>query len=440
MHYLTDLHLHSKYSRAVSKEMDLENCALWAEKKGIQVIAACDFTHPAWFAEIKQKLIQQKNGLLKLKDSKTDTYFLLSTEISCIYSKNNKGRRIHVLVWMPSLEAAEKFNVQLSWIGNVKSDGRPILGMDVKELTKIALGVSEQAAVIPAHAWTPWFSLFGSESGFDSLKECFEEFSDKIYAIETGLSSDPPMNWRLKQLDKKSIVSFSDAHSLPNIGREATVFELKELSYQNILRSLKQPPPEAGPLASLPRERSGPSAEVDPNNKIAYTIEFFPEEGKYHWDGHRNCNVRLSPKETKEKNGICPVCKKRVTVGVMSRVEKLADREEIKNPPLGRTPFKSLVPLQEIIAESLGQGKGTKGVEQEYEQLVKAGKSEFNVLINISEEELKKITLPKIAEGIMKVRAREIMVVPGYDGVFGTVKVWSDQEKVTTASGQKSLF
>jgi len=402
--------------------MDLENCAAWAAKKGIQVIAACDFTHPEFFYEIKNKLVPQANGLFKLKDSDWPTYFLLSTEISCIYSKNNRGYRIHVLVWMPSLAAVEKFNTQLSWIGNLKSDGRPILGLDVKELTKIAFGVTDQAAVIPAHAWTPWFSLFGSASGFDSLKDCFEEYSDKIYAIETGLSSDPAMNWRLSQLDNVSIVSFSDAHSLSNLGREATVFELEELNYQNILRSITKP--------------------IDSGNKIAYTIEFYPEEGKYHWDGHRNCNIRFSPEETLKHKEICPVCQKRVTVGVMNRVEKLADREVIKESPAERPPFKSLVPLQEIIAESLGQKKGTKAVDAEYEQLVKAGENEFNILMNISEEELKKITLPKIAEGIIKVRQGDIVVEAGYDGVFGTVKVWPEQEKTSgaAASGQKSLF
>lgn len=420
MQYITDLHFHSKYSRAVSKDMELENFAEWAQKKGIQVVAACDFTHPEWFAEIKRKLKPQKNGLLKLKDSKAETYFLLSSEISCIYSKNNRTYRIHILIWMPTLEAVEKFNAQLGWVGNLKSDGRPIVGLDAKELAKIAFDVSDQAAVIPAHAWTPWFSLFGSESGFDSIKDCFEEYTDKIYAIETGLSSDPPMNWRLSQLDKKSIVSFSDAHSLPNIGREATVFELEELSYKNILRAIKQP--------------------IDSKNKIAYTIEFYPEEGKYHWDGHRKCNIRFSPKETIDKNGICPNCKKRVTVGVMSRVEKLTDKKELRDSPSGRPPYKSLVPLQEIIAESLGQNKGTKAVNQEYEQLVKDGKNEFNALMNVPEEELKKITLPKIAEGIMKVRSGDIIIEAGYDGVFGTVKVWPDEDKTTEVSGQKSLF
>jgi len=422
MQYITDLHFHSKYSRAVSQLMNLENCAEWAAKKGIQVIAACDFTHPEFFLEIKQKLEPQKIGLLKLKNSDLNVYFLLGTEISCIYSKNNRGYRIHVLVWMPNLEAVERFNAQLGWRGNLKSDGRPILGMDVKELTKIAFEVTDQAAIIPAHAWTPWFSLFGSQSGFDSLKDCFEEYTDKIFAIETGLSSDPAMNWRLSQLDNVSIVSFSDAHSLPNIGREATVFELEELSYQNIIRAIKQP--------------------IDLKNKIVYTIEFYPEEGKYHWDGHRNCNVRFSPQETLKNKEICPVCKKKVTVGVMNRVEKLADREEIKEPPKGRPSYKSLVPLQEIIAEALGQKKGTKAVNQEYEQLVKAGGDEFNVLMNIDEAELKKMTLPKIAEGVMKVHRGDIIVEAGYDGVFGTVKVWPEQEKMSEAeaSGQKSLF
>jgi len=406
--FITDLHLHSKYSRAVSRDMDLEHLDEWAKIKGIHVIGTTDFTYPAWFAELKEKLEPQENGLLKLKGSKNDVFFLLSTEISCIYTKNGKGRRIHVVILAPNLQTVEKINAQLSWRGNIKSDGRPILGMDAKELAKIVLEASPDCLVIPAHAWTPWFSLFGSESGFDTLKECFEELSDQIYAIETGLSSDPAMNWRLKQLDNKQIVSFSDAHSPANIGREATVFELPKLSYQNIVKAIKKP---------------------DEKNKIAFTIEFFPEEGKYHWDGHRNCDIRFSPKETLQHKGICPKCGRRLTVGVMYRVEKLADRSEGEKRP-NAVPYKSLVPLQEIIGEALGQKKGTKAVNLEYDNLVKLGKNEFNVLINLTENELKKITTPKITEAIIKVRNGQLKVLPGYDGVFGTVKIFDLDESL----------
>ena len=352
----------------------------------------------------------------KLKNSEANSYFMLTTEISCIYSKNGKTRRIHLVVIAPDIKIVEKINVQLGWIGNLKSDGRPILGLDAKELTKIVLEASSDCMVIPAHIWTPWFSLFGSESGFDNIEECFEELTPNIYAIETGLSSDPPMNWRLSQLDRLSIVSFSDAHSPANLGREATVLELEKLNYQNIIKALKKQGGE--------------------KNKISYTIEFFPEEGKYHWDGHRNCEIRFSPSETKKHKGICPECKKPLIIGVMNRVDKLADRPENFNPE-NRPPYKSLVPLKEIIGESLNLGVNTKGVLAEYDNIIKSGENEFNVLINLPIEKIEKITLPKIAEGIKRVREGKLNIAPGYDGVYGTVKVFLQEEQ---KSGQSSLF
>ena len=415
MEYIADLHLHSKFSRAVSKDMDLEHLNEWSLKKGIEVVGTADFTHPVWLAELKEKLDDQGNGLFKLKGVADSVHFLLSTEISCIYSKGGKGRRIHIVVLAPNFQAIEKINIQLGWVGNLKSDGRPILGLDAKELTKIVLEADPNCLVIPAHVWTPWFSLFGSESGFDTLQECFEEYSDQIYAIETGLSSDPAMNWRLTQLDQKAIVSFSDAHSPANLGREATVFELEDLSYQNIQKAIKQ---------------------IDDNNKIAYTIEFYPEEGKYHWDGHRNCDIRFSPEETLTHKDICPKCGKRLTRGVMYRVKKLADRKEGEKRP-NTVPYKSLVPLREIIADSLTIGKTSKSVLQQYDQMIKPGKSEFNILFNLSIEEIERISSPRIAEGIAKVRKGDLKIEPGYDGVFGTVKVYSEKEKST---GQSSLF
>lgn len=414
--FITDLHFHSKFSRAVSPDMNLENFSEWGKAKGLDVLGTADFTHPVWFSELKEKLEYQENGLYKLKGSDSPIHFLLSTEISCIYTKNGKGRRIHLVVFAPDFAAVEKINTQLSWVGNLKSDGRPILGLDAKELAKIVLTASPDCLVIPAHIWTPWFSLFGSESGFDTLTECFDELSDKIYAVETGLSSDPNMNWRLSQLDKKVIISNSDAHSAANLGREATVFSLEKLSYENIGKALRQ---------------------TDDQNKVSYTIEFFPEEGKYHWDGHRTCEVRFSPKETIKANGLCPKCGKRLTVGVASRVEKLADRENTFKPA-NRPPFKNLVPLEQIIAEALGSGVKTKGVRQEYENMIKQGKNEFNILINLPWEEIKKMARPEIAEAIQKVREKKLTVLPGYDGVYGTVKVFS--ETVKKEKGQKSLF
>lgn len=414
---ITDLHIHSKYSRAVSQDMDLEHMSEWAAKKGIEIVGTSDFTHPEWFRELSTKLEQDSSGFYRLKNDEHQTLFLPATEISCIYSQGGRTRRIHIVVIAPDLSVVEKINAQLGWQGKLKSDGRPILGMSAIDLVKIIFKASPDCIIIPAHIWTPWFSLFGSMSGFDTLTECFGEFADWIPAIETGLSSDPPMNWRLKQLDSKQIVSFSDAHSAQNLGREATIFELEKVSFKNLSQALKSP---------------------DQKNKVDYTIEFYPEEGKYHWDGHRNCDVRWSPKETTQHKAICPKCQRKVTVGVMSRVEELADRPEGYDPG-NRPGFKSLVPLPEIIGEALGVGKNTKSVAAEYDNLIKAGQSEFNVLLNMTIEEIKAVTLPRVAEGIERVRQGKLHINPGYDGEFGTVNVFSDEEQKEPA-GQNSLF
>ncbi|MFA5084276.1 MAG: endonuclease Q family protein [Candidatus Paceibacterota bacterium] len=421
MRQIADFHIHSPYSRAVSKEMTLENLDIWARKKGITIMGTGDFTHPVWFGEIQKKLEEREPGLFALKTNKSPeaTRFILTGEISSIYTKNNKGRRVHNLIFAPNIEAVKKINTQLGWIGNIKSDGRPILGLDPKELLKIVLEIDPKCFLVPCHAWTPWFSVFGSMSGFNSVEECFEEMSDKIFALETGLSSDPAMNWRLSQLDKYTLISCSDAHSLGNLGREACVFEIEpgKLSFDEIKRIIK---------------------EKD-KKKFLYTVEFFPEEGKYHYDGHRLCQIRLSPKETKKYNGLCPVCGKPMTIGVMSRVEELADREE-NFAPANTIPFKSLVPLAEIIAEALGQGKATKLAVEEYEKLISGGGNEFRILLDLSEAELSEITLPRIVEGIIKVRKKELFVLPGYDGEYGIVKIFSQGEKTEPPLAQKSLF
>jgi uncharacterized protein (TIGR00375 family) len=401
--YIADLHFHSKYSRAVSPNMNLEHISRWAAIKGMEVIATADFTHPAWFKELSAKLQLQDNGLYRLTGNQYPSHFMLTTELSCIYSKGGHGRRIHVVVIMPTLDAVAKLNARLNLIGNLKSDGRPILGLDVEELTKIILDTSDQAMVIPAHIWTPWFSMFGSESGFDTVEECFGKMTKHIYAIETGLSSDPAMNWRLSQLDRMAIVSFSDAHSPDKMGRESTVLELEQLSYSAITKALKQ--------------------QGGTKNKISFTVEFYPEEGKYHWDGHRVCGIRYSPAETKKHKCLCPKCKKPLTIGVSNRVAKLADREE-GYKPAARPTYKNLVPLREIIAESLDLGVGTKGVAAEYDSLIKQGRNEFNILLNLPLAEIKKITTPVIAEAIKKVREGSIYILPGYDGEYGTVKVF----------------
>ena len=419
MKIVADLHIHSKYSRAVSQDMTLENISLWAEKKGIQVMGTGDFTHPQWFSEIKEKLEPAEEGFYKLKsqfgDGGVRTRFMLTTEISSIYKKGGKTRRIHNLVFAPSLEAAEKINTRLGWIGNLKSDGRPILGLDSKELLKIILDIDERCVLVPAHAWTPWFSIFGSMSGFDSIEECFEEMSPHIFAIETGLSSDPAMNWRLSKLDKISLISNSDSHSLQKIGREANVFDCS-LSYDGLVNAIKSKDPK----------------------QFLFTIEFFPEEGKYHYDGHRECGVRLSPSQTKEYNGICPKCGKPLTVGVLSRVEELADRKEGEKPP-NAVPYKSLVPLDEIIAEALGVGPKSKAVAAEYDKLIKSFGSELNVLLDAAYEDIAKVSQPKIAEAVQRVREGRIEVQPGYDGEYGKISIFREDEKKIEAP-QKALF
>ena len=416
MQFIADFHIHSKYSRATARDMDLENLDKWAKIKGIKVLGTGDFTHPEWLKNLKEKLSLAEPGLFKLRKDDTGTRFILTSEISCIYSKNNKVRKIHIIVFAPSFEAVDNINARLGLIGNLKSDGRPILGLDAKELAKIVLGASKDCLVAPAHIWTPWFSIFGSKSGFDSVEECFEDYSKYIYAGETGLSSDPAMNWRLSALDKIAMISNSDAHSPSKIGREANVFDLPFLSYDSIIAAIKT---------------------KDPRNFL-YTIEFFPEEGKYHYDGHRVCGISLSPEKSKKYNNICPTCGKPLTIGVMNRVAELADRP-VGFKPQGAIPFKSLVPLVEIIAESLGVGVVAKQVAAEYKKIIKSFGSEFKILLDATKSELASATLPEIAEGIIRVREGRVFIEPGYDGVYGKVRIFSqgEQKKI---SKQKTLF
>jgi len=431
MQFVADFHIHSKYSRATSHDMDLESLDKWAKIKGIKVLGSGDFTHPEWLKNLKTKLEPAETGLFKLKKDDQGTRFILTSEISCIYSKTevaakggkedlssltkNKVRKIHIIVFAPSFEIIDKINAQLGWIGNLKADGRPILGLDAKELVKIVLNVSPDCFVVPGHAWTPWFSIFGSKSGFDSIEECFEEYSKYIYAIETGLSSDPAMNWRLSALDKITLISNSDAHSPQKIGREANVFDT-EISYPAITEAIKTKNPR----------------------KFLYTIEFFPEEGKYHYDGHRTCQISLSPEESKKYNNICPNCAKPLTIGVLNRVNSLADRPE-GSKPKGAIPFKSLVPLSEIIAGAIGVLPGAKQVEKEYKNLIEKFGNEFEILLNASRQNLEIATLPGIAEGIERVREGKISILPGYDGVYGKIKIFSKEEK-KSSSRQGILF
>ncbi len=419
MRIIADFHIHSKYSRAVSKEMDLDNLNKWAQIKGIDILGTGDFTHPQWLKELKENLEPAEEGLFKLKNIDSNfTRFILTTEISCIYSKKGKVRKIHILIFVPDFKTIEKINKKLSLIGNLSADGRPILGLDVKELVKIVLNISPQSAVIPAHLWTPWFGILGSKSGFNSFEECFEEWNKYIFAAETGLSSNPEMNWRLSKLDNITLISNSDAHSPQKIGREANVFNIIDISYLSIIDAIKSKNKE----------------------KFIYTIEFFPEEGKYHYDGHRGCGISCSPEETRKYGGVCPVCGKPLTIGVMSRVEELADREKGFLPPQF-IPFKSLVPLKEIIADVLELGVQSKKVEGEYFNLVNHFENEFKVLLDVGFDDLKKITSSKIAEAIIKVREGKIYLKPGYDGVFGKITVFPEKiESISSKSKQNALF
>ncbi|MCL5004380.1 MAG: endonuclease Q family protein [Patescibacteria group bacterium] len=426
MKFIADFHIHSKYSRATSKEMVLENIDAFADDKGILVMGTGDFTHPQWFDEIKNKLEPAEPGLFKLKKEYkretlkgtfSDTRFILTVEISSIYSKNEETRRVHNLVFAPNIETAEKINAQLGLIGNLKSDGRPILGLDSEKLAEIVFNVNPEAAIIPAHAWTPWFSVFGSMSGFDSLEECFGKYAKNIFAIETGLSSDPAMNRRLSKLDNIALISNSDSHSLPKIGREANIFDT-ELSYKGIMDAIK-----SGTLNRRPPQG------------LHGTIEFFPEEGKYHFDGHRDCGVYLSPEETKKHNGICPKCGRHLTIGVMNRVDELADRQSIKVEPR----YYNLIPLGEIIAEAFGVGENTKQVKKEYEKLIKTFGNELKILMEISENDLKQAADPRVAEGIKRVREGKVKIRPGYDGEYGEIKIFNDDEREELKT-QGSLF
>jgi uncharacterized protein (TIGR00375 family) len=442
MNYICDLHIHSKYSRATSKETNIENLNKWARIKGVNILATGDFTHPLWLKELKETLEPAENGLYKFKNQKSkiknqngfglngnhnhqpEVRFILNTEISSIYSKNGKTRKIHNLVFAPSFEIVEKINTHLGWIGNLKSDGRPILGLDAKELAKIVFNISPECMIIPAHAWTPWFSIFGSFSGFNSIEECFEEYTKNIFAIETGLSSDPEMNWRLSKLDKITLISNSDAHSPGKIGREVNILGGEEISYNLIKEAIKQ----------------GAYADTSSKLRIIKTIEFFPEEGKYHWDGHRNCDLCLEPEESLKYNNLCPRCGKPLTIGVMNRVCQLADRKAGERPEKF-IPFERMIPLEEIIADVLGIGTGTKGVLEHYKNLIKGLGNEFKVLLSATKGEIASLSMPEIAEAIERVRQGKISIKPGYDGEFGKISVFgNNEERPKTRGGQVTLF
>ncbi len=408
MPYIADFHIHSKYSRATSSQSDLDGISQSAIKKGVNLVGTGDFTHPLWLAELEGKLEYKGKGIYTYNG----VDFILTTEISLIYSKAGKVRKIHIVIVLPEIRDVKNLNKELRKYGKLDSDGRPVLGMDTEKLMKIVFDTQEDAMVIPAHIWTPWFGLFGSQSGFDRIEDCFGVYTDKITALETGLSSDPPMNWMLSSLDKFTLVSNSDAHSPPNLGREANVFS-EPLNYYEIKDALEK------------RDKG----------KFLYTIEFFPEEGKYHFDGHRNCNIVMSPEEANELGNICPVCGRPLTIGVLHRVMDLADRKK-GFTPANVIPYKSLVPLPEIIAEVDGKGKSSKLVINEYEKLLSIFGSEFHILLEASLYEIKKYMNDRVVEGISNVRNGNIFVKPGYDGVYGIVSVLEKKEEKKVQQGR----
>lgn len=419
MHFYADLHIHSKYSRATSKDLNFEALYFWAQLKGLQVVGTGDFLHPAWFKEIQTKLEPAEEGFFKLKKEfakkvdlevpvscRGEVRFILSVEISNIYKRLDKVRKVHNVVFAPSLEVAEDLRKKIEAIGNIRSDGRPILGLDSRDLLEIVLESHPKSFLIPAHIWTPWFSVFGSKSGFDRLEDCYGDLTKHIFALETGLSSDPLMNWRLSQLDNCVLVSNSDAHSASKLGREANIFDT-EFSYAGIYSALK-----------------------DKKDKgFLGTIEFFPEEGKYHYDGHRDCGVRLTPKETKKNKGLCPKCGKPVTVGVMARIEELADRPEGEKGKRAR-PYKSLIPLIEVISEGKDLGVTANPVQELFYKMLTNLGGEINILNDIPVAAIKKIGGELIAEGIKRMREGKVKIAPGYDGEYGMITLFSDKERV----------
>ena len=395
MKFVADFHIHSKYSRATSPQMEVKTLAQHARLKGVSLLGTGDITHHLWLEELKDSLKDSGNGLFEY----AGVNFVLTGEISSIYSKAGRVRKIHNIIFAPSFDIVDKINTALSGYGNISSDGRPIIGIDAKDLAEVLFGISREIFLVPGHIWTPWFSLFGSKSGFDSIEECFEEYAKDIYALETGLSSDPGMNWRWSKLDRFSLISNSDSHSPQKIAREANVFDT-EMGYKSIIDALKS------------KDRK----------KFLYTIEFFPEEGKYHYDGHRNCNVRFAPSETRKHNNICPACRKALTVGVMNRVEELADRPE-GFVPENAIPYKKMVPLSEIIADVFGLSDNSKAVESEYRAIVPRLGTELEILTELNSDELLSKLPQKIAKAIINVRNGNVNILPGFDGEYGKIEI-----------------
>ncbi|KPL10678.1 DNA helicase UvrD [candidate division TA06 bacterium SM1_40] len=400
MQFIADFHIHSKYSIATGREMDIPHIARSAAMKGIALVGTGDFTHPEWMKELRRDLEPADNDL----SVHGSTHFILTTEVNNTYRQGGRARRIHNNIFAPSLEVVEKITRGLAPYGKLASDGRPTLSISSQDLVKLVFDASDRAFVVPSHIWTPWFSLYGSNSGFDRIEECFGPQVEHIFSLETGLSSDPAMNWRISALDSYTLMSNSDAHSPTKLGREANVFDC-ELSYDAIREVLK----------------------TKDASRFLYTIEFFPQEGKYHYDGHRKCNARVSPRDAMLNNDLCPICGTGLTVGVLHRVETLADRAA-GYVPEGAIPFRSLIPLEEILGESLGVGVGTVKVAREYERLIGEVGTEFSVLLDVDRADIERVSTPRVAEAIARVRSGDVEVLPGYDGVFGEIRIFPDGE------------
>ncbi len=422
MSYAADLHLHSPYAMAVSPALSLQQLAWWGGAKGVGLLACGDFTHPAWLARLREQLRPASDGLFDLAPeflpslpspapASSPPRFVLGSEVSCVYSSGGRGRRLHLLVLAPDFAAVDALRAAFAPYGALESDGRPTLRMSGRDVVEAALTASPLCEVIPAHAWTPWYAVYGSRGGFDSLQECFLDMAPHIHAVETGLSSDPAMNWRVPELDNRTLVSFSDAHSAPRVAREVTVFP-GEPSYHGLLRALRQ-------------------------GAVEWTAEFYPQEGKYHYDGHRKCGVRFHPAETMERGGVCPVCGGKLTLGVLHRTEALSARPPtrpeqspdglLRDPDGERPPFRRLLPLEEIIAEAQGRRPAARSVRDAYLRLVERVGPEIHLLTAADAAEIASAggdAGERIAEGVLRARRGDVGVLPGFDGVYGAVSVW----------------
>lgn len=425
MELITDLHTHSKYAGACSENLTFENINQTCIEKGINLISTGDFTHPLWFKDIKEKLVEKEKGIFSLKNQNNNISFILGTEVCTVFDEkgNSKNifsrapgvKKVHNCILAPSLETVEQINTELSKYGNLSLDGRPLLSLSTPELVEKLIAIDKNIFIFPAHAWTPWFGVFGSISGYDSIKDAYQDQAKHIYALETGLSSDPSMNWRVSSNDKYALLSGSDAHSPQKLGREAVILNINkdEVSYEKVINSIKE-------------------------KAISYTIEFFPEEGKYHYDGHRNCNVSLTPAEAKKFNYMCPKCRRKLTLGVLNRVEELADRDEdyiLKGAP----KYIKAVPLLEVLSYVYSKGVATKTVHDSYSKLLSTFGTEFNVLIKSDIEKIKSFD-PELAKAISSIRSGKIKIKPGYDGVFGVIDILSREPEEKNSGKQSSMF